>query len=30
MEKPFAPSWKWHAKVIAVILLLCTAAFFMI
>ena len=28
MTIPFVPTWKWHAKVLLVILLLCATAFF--
>ena len=30
MQQPFIPSWKWHVKTLAVLLLLCTVAFFVI
>ncbi len=30
MANPFTPTLKWHLKVLAVILVLCTAAFFIL
>ena len=30
MAEPFIPTLKWHIKVLAVLLVLCTAAFFIV
>ena len=30
MAQPFIPTFKWHIKVLSILLILCTAAFFVL